>query len=325
MPATTTYAKLQRYIRRTAAADGATSFDDDKIRSSMADGFRLLDAVRGWSFLRRTKRIVTADPYEGAPSGTDDDGNASSVAYTDKSATVTGTNTEFMGSAQLDGEGVLEGDQIEVNGEQTWYEVAADATSETSLTLRDKYRGTAASGKDFIIVRPAIALPGDFKDAKELIGLGDVQNPEYVDPEYYLDLNQNYAGASLPHFWTHMQKYDDDAEYLMLYPPPDAVYQFDLRYNRRIGFLDTSASNAWFDPTATEPASDDIVLWDDREMAVLRAAIILAAYQEFGPTQMVGMAQDRFERQRDAALARDSKNKKPEIMGARQNKRPYWY
>lgn len=321
MPATKTYADLQRYIRRTAAADGASTFDDDKIRSSMADGFQLLESVRAWSFLRRTLRIATATPYK---SGDD----SSTVDYTVGSTSITGNSTTFQNAPgnDLSSGGVKEGDIIAVSGEQTWYEIAADAASDTALTLRSAYQGAAtASGQSFIIARPWIALPNDFLSVRELVALGDAPTPRYVDPEEYLNLLNNYAGVSQPYCWTHMQKNDDDGEYLMLYPPPgDTVYQYDLRYNRRIGFLDISSANAWFDPITTEPAAGDIVLWDDREMAVLRAAIIYAGYEEFDPSK-APMAKARYETALKAALSRDKRNREPMYLGGGTPDRPYWY
>ena len=318
MPATKTYADLQRYIRRTAADDGATTFDDEKTRSAIADGFRLLDGVRDWSFLRRTMRLHTVKPYK----STDD---SSTITYAEGNAAIAGTSTTFQNppGTSLDGATVLEGDRIEVAGEQTDYEIASVA-SEIALTLRDAYYGDS-TGTDFIISRPCYSLPADFKSLRDLVGLGDVQDPKYIPSEEFITLNQNYAGVSLPYCWTHMQKYDDDAEYLCFFPAPDARYQYELRYNRRIGFLDISSSNAWFDPIATEPAAGDIVLWDDREISVLRAAIVLAAYEEYENSSMASMARDRFEMQLAKAIGRDSKDKKPDVLGRASNRRPAWY
>lgn len=311
MPATTTYARLKAYIRRTAADDGATSFDDEKIRAILPDAFLRVESVRDWSFLRRTQRISTTRPYL----STDD---STSVDYTNGSTTITGNLTSFSTN------GVVEGDYIEVNGEQTWYEVAS-VGSETSLTLRSAYRGTSGSAKSFIIARPWISLPNDFKSLRKLVPLGDVAYLQYTTPEDFLDLQQNYAGVSQPYHWTHMQKYDDDGEYLMLYPSPDAVYQYELRYNRRIGFLDVNTNNDWIDVTTTEPADDDIVLWDDRDMSVLRKAIIAAAYEEYENPTLADMAQQRFEMSLSKAMMRDGKNNEPFVWGGAHPKRPHWY
>jgi hypothetical protein len=314
MAATTTFAKLQQYIRRTAARDGATSFDDDHIKAAIPDGFRKLEARRDWSFLRRTVRIATTAPYA---TGTLTSNHGSSDPLVNRTL-------DFAGSTLPTG---IEGQFIEINGEQTWYEIES-RTNDTSLVLRTKYRGpigTGTSGLSFKILFPNINLPNDFKSYRKLVPLGGIAEPRYMPPETMLDMHQNFAGAAQPWKWTEMERTDDTGQMLVFFPPPDAVYQYDLRYNRRIGYLDVSAANAWIDGVQTAPAEDDIVLWDDRQMAVLRAAIVYAGYQEFENAQLVGMAADRFERAVEEASANDSRNKELTVFGGGHPDRPYWY
>lgn len=331
MRATTTFSDLKKKIHRTAANDGVSTFDDDKIKDAIADGIQNYLDIRDWSWHRREYRLVTADPYEGAPGGTDSDGNASEIAATDDSATITGTNTEFQDTSTLDELGVLERDRIEVASERIWYEIAADAASETSLTLKDVYRGTGGTGLDFIIVRPAYNLPDDFREVKMLKGLGDIQDPRFTSFEDMIDRHAEFAGASQPYLWTTRGTEDDDndgREQIMFYPAPNAVYQYSLSYIRRTGFLDISSSNAFLDPQRDRDtlADGDIITWPDNELAVLRAAIILAAYEEFEADESkISLAEMRYERAFKKAKDRDVKNGELQIWGGGMNPRPDWY
>lgn len=314
MAATTTFAKLQQYIRRTAAKDGATSFDDDHIKAAIPDGFRKLEARRDWSFLRRTVRLATTAPYA---TGT--------VALAHGSGDPLVARTlEFTGATLPSG---IEGQFIEINGEQTWYEIESRTDNDTAV-LRTKYRGSIASGTSgltFKILFTNIDLPADYKSLRRLVPIGGIAEPRYMPPEAMLDLHQNFAGASQPWHWTEMERTDDTNQMLVLYPPPDAVYQYDLRYNRRIGYLDVSDSNAWISGIHTAPADNDIVLWDDSQLAVLRAAIVYAGYQEFESMQLAAMAADRFERAMEEADTIESRNKEMMVLGGAYPDRPYWY
>jgi hypothetical protein len=325
MPATTTYSKLKQYVRRTAARDGVSTFDDDKTKAAIPDGFTMLDTFRDWSFLRREVKLVTEQPYEGDPNDEDADGNAERVAYNDKSTDITGTQTLFeTATPELGGGGVKEGDYIEVDGEQIWYEIAADAASETSLTLRSPYRGVSAVDKDFIIVRPGYDVPTDFKSLRKLVAQSDIADVRYVDPENFLDLQANFAGASQPYYFTISERTDDGLQRIVFFPPPNEVYTYELRYNRLLGFLDISSNNDWLDPRSATVGNADIVLWDDRLMSVMRLCIIAAAYAEYEPDK-ANMAEDRAMVALERAGAQDSKNKEPFLLGGGFPTRPHWY
>lgn len=324
MKATTTYKRLQNYVRRTAALDGVSTFDDAKIRAVLPEGFRKLESRRQWSFMRHIWRFSTVIPYLSTA-------DSSSITYINNDETISGSGTTFQNAhgVALASGGVLEGDQIAVNGEQNWYEIAS-VTSDTALEMRYKYFYGSNNNASFIIARPWIALPDDFLSHRKIVGLNAGSNNandlDYMQPEEFLELQQNYANVAQPRRWTIMNKYDNDDDLLMLWPFPDAVYSYDMSYNRRIGFLDIDASNAWFDPTTTEPAAGDIVLWDDRQMPVLRKAIILAAYEEYGMVDKVNMAEDRFEKALEDAMAGDTQNKQPFTFGGgRKSHRPDWY
>lgn len=75
------------------------------------------------------------------PDLTEDDQTAGTIAVTNASATVTGTNTNFS-SSQI-------GWQIQLP-DKMWYEVSAVASS-TSLTIAKLYEGTTTAGADYVL------------------------------------------------------------------------------------------------------------------------------------------------------------------------------
>lgn len=75
------------------------------------------------------------------PDLTEDDETAGTIAVTNASATVTGTNTAFS-SAHI-------GWQIKLP-DKMWYEVSAVASS-TSLTVAKLYEGTTTTGADYVL------------------------------------------------------------------------------------------------------------------------------------------------------------------------------
>lgn len=284
MPSTTTSSTLKQFAR-DFNFDGQTVRDDRVATRAIAAALERVSKDRRWSHLRETKRIATTADKTGTVS-----------------VNVAGT-TITPGTLSLASTDV--GSFIEFNGEQIWYELAS------TTTIVDAYQGSGnLSAVNCVVVKAAIDLPANFKEIYKLVPLTDGDTGiSDIDGETMEELHAQYAGPARPHSYAIRTTRGGNSKQLWLYPAPDAVYQYQLLYYFRPGYLDISASNVWvLDPTA----DGDIVTWPDDEIPLLRRAIKMCCAEEMGLTGQYDLARRAYSEELYKSMASD--NDKGETM-----------
>lgn len=292
MATTTTYATLKE-TARDANYDGLKTRDDRTIARSIAAALgRLTDDCR-WSFMRDKYRIVTVAPV------------TVNVTATPASTTIVDIATNFTDA--------MVGCFLEVNGEQKYYEIASKAST-SILELVNAYQGPTAIGttSDSLVVKPAIDLPAAYSESIKLITVSS--GPRSLNRIDGLDMEQRqseYAGSSQPICYAIRTKRNLTGKQIWFYPPPDAVYEFDLIYHRRAGWLDAT-TQAW----KVAPTQDtDIVTWPDEQLPLLRKAIHMCLAEEMSLTPVFLMKQQAYMRALVPAMAADNDHGEPILLG----------
>ncbi len=163
-----------------------------------------------WSFLTAENYIVTSGVYD---TGT--------IAVTDGSATVTGTDTLWVSTMVGSHIMLPDGNYVEI----------VDVASNTELTIATTYPGSTASGQEYLILKVYYSLASDFKkmrymvriipSSKKLPPVPEMVFTDYI-PDYYRSSGEikgyMFAGAD-----------SDSNTRIKLYPIQDS--QKMVRYN----------------------------------------------------------------------------------------------
>lgn len=142
------------------------------------------------------------------------------VTVTNGSATVTGVGTDFTGRA---------GQVFQKSGDSNYYWIDSVASA-TSMTLKAAYIGTTAAGASYNIHTVMVSLPSTLSMPK-VKGIV-IQNPfrelDHIDETERVRTYTNLLQSTgQPKFYTPLAK-----DKILLYPPPDASYLFELRHQK---------------------------------------------------------------------------------------------
>lgn len=264
-----------------------------RIKRCIENGLRMVSKEHNWAFLLDTYVFNTTDVY-------------STGTLTIPSA---GDTTWDFSGATLPSDIVTAHAFLEINGEETWYEIT-ERTDDDTLETRYAYAGDETAGTagiSYKIVYPVYNLPTNFR--KEIY-LKDRKGGTNVFPSQAPATwwaHDEFAGTGQPRAYAVVQDHHDaNQKQLLLYPCPEDTQSYELCYWRHAGWYSsaTPATSTW---RMRATSDDDYVDWPEEKLELLYQAILVCLYREVEPQKQMG-AFSMYQQMLDDAKNDDGEN-----------------